>query len=281
MSNSKRIAIIGGAASGVATFDQIISQAIQSRKQNSIHEVVILEKGDQFARGLAYSTASNSHILNMANNTMSLRPNEPNHFANYLESNDNLSEEDRKRNGFARRNTFGEYLQKHLLTLLHKAATHNIQVSIKPHSDVSDIQFTDGAYNLSISGKERQSFDKIFLCVGNQPAVTLSEFKGKAGYHGLPYDIETITQDISANEDIILIGSGLTAIDSYLALRETGHSGKMTFISRQGVLPKARGHIEPYDLKFLSVGNISKLSNAGENTSQHKCSGNGNLIFTV
>lgn len=254
----KRIAIIGGAASGVAVLDQILMQTLQSEKQRSINEIVVFEKGEQFARGLAYSTSSDSHILNMANSTMSLRPDEPEHFTNFLQGTGNENGQ-----GFAQRKAFGAYIQKHFLTTLQKAAAHGIKVSVKSHSEVTDVQQSEGVYHLSVAGKERQSFDKLFLCVGNLAAVTLSEFNGKAGYHGLPYDIACITKGIPAQEDITLIGSGLTAIDTYLALREAGHEGKITFVSRQGILPKVRGDSEPYQLKHLSPENLSDLSRGG------------------
>lgn len=264
MFNSKRIAIIGGAASGVAVLDQIILQSIQSGKQSSIGEIVILEKESQFARGLAYSTQSNSHILNMANNSMSLRPNEPNHFIDYLAEIPSLNDEEKKVTGFARRNLFGEYIQKNLLSAIHSAAAHNIRVSIKPHSKIVDMKVSDGVYNLSVNEKERQSFDKIFFCLGNQPSSALSEFENTNGYYPKPYEVESITATTPKDEDITLVGSGLTAIDTYLALREAGHTGHIKFISRQGILPKVRGNYKPYDLQFLSENNIKKLTNAGE-----------------
>lgn len=256
---AKRIAIIGGAASGVAVLDQLILKATQAGKQSSIQEIVVFEKGDQFARGLAYGTKSDSHILNMANNTMSLRPDDPDHFSSYL--NDH---EEESSNGFVKRSVFGNYIQKHFLATLHRAAAHGVKVSVKPHSEVTDVQQSDGIYHLSVSGKERQSFDKVFLCMGNLPAVTLGEFNGKAGYHGLPYDIGAITKDIAADQDIVLIGSGLTAIDAYLALREAGHEGKIRFVSRQGILPKVRGNAQPYVLKHLSPDNLATLTNHGD-----------------
>ena len=132
---AKRIAIIGGAASGVAVLDQLILKATKAGKQSGIQEIIVFEKGDQFARGLAYSTSSDSHILNMANDTMSLRPDDPEHFSAYLNAN-----EEKSSNGFAKRSVFGGYIQKHFLTTLHKAAAHGVKVSVKPHSEVTDVQ---------------------------------------------------------------------------------------------------------------------------------------------
>lgn len=222
-------------------------------------EITIFEKSDQFGHGLAYGTSSDSHILNMANNTMSLHPGEPEQFTNYLKNN----EKDDGRN-FAMRKVFGGYLQKHFLTVLQVADAHGITVSTRPNSEVTDIQLSSGEYRICVSGEESSNFDQLFLCIGNQPNTTFSEYNGCAGFYSEPYNINKIIKNIPRNEGIAIIGSGLTAIDTYLGLREAGHKGKITFVSRHGILPKVRGKTRPYDLRYLSPTSIDQLTNHGE-----------------
>lgn len=256
---NQRIAIIGGAASGVALLDQLVLHAINSQKKESIAEIAIYEKGNQFGLGLAYGTSSDSHILNMANNTMSLRPGEPDQFKNYLQNND-INDG----TNFAKRKVFGNYLQNHFSSVLRAVDANGITVYARSNLEVTDIQQINGGYQVNAPGEEPSNYDKIFLCIGNQPNTVLSEYEGCRGFYSEPYKIDEISKNIPRNEDIVIIGSGLTAIDTYLGLRESGHNGKITFVSRHGILPKVRGKARPYTLRYLSPRNIDTLTNRGE-----------------
>jgi uncharacterized NAD(P)/FAD-binding protein YdhS len=49
--------------------------------------------------------------------------------------------------------------------------------------------------------------------------------------------------DVKKDEDVLILGSGLTAIDVVIDLKDRGHKGKIHLLSRHGILPQP--HVEP------------------------------------
>jgi hydroxyacylglutathione hydrolase len=79
--------------------------------------------------------------------------------------------------------------------------------------------------------------DKVVLATGNFEPAALPHCEPaweNATYENLPEDAP-----------VTLIGMGLTAIDVLLRLRERGHSGTVTAISRHGVFPERHAGYQP------------------------------------
>src|SRR5271165_1981632 len=80
---SEVIAIIGGGFCGTMVAFHLARLA----RPNSLR-VVLIEKGPQFARGLAYGTSCDRHLLNVPAGLMSALPEEPSHFLDWLKTKD-------------------------------------------------------------------------------------------------------------------------------------------------------------------------------------------------
>jgi len=52
--------------------------------------------------------------------------------------------------------------------------------------------------------------------------------------------------ELSADSEIVIIGTGLTMIDTVLTLKSRGYKGTITAISRGGLIPAAHAHAKPY-----------------------------------
>src|SRR5581483_5967542 len=50
-----------------------------------------------------------------------------------------------------------------------------------------------------------------------------------------------LPEGLRPQDDLIVVGTGLTAIDLLLSLRAAGHRGKATALSRHGLLPRPHG----------------------------------------
>lgn len=244
-----KIAIIGGGASAVCSLDQIIEQAVAGNKQSAITEISIFEKGDKFARGLAYDT---ENILNMRNETMYVRPGEPSAYRAFA------LKAGMSAQGYAERRFFGSYLDEHFTTVLKKAQEYGIPVILRNRSEVTDLDRNAGRFMLQVNGDAEYTYDKVLLCTGNQNPVYGRALIGTPGYFHKSYDVESIAAAIPKDQDVLLLGSGLASIDAFLSLQKRGYSGKITFASRNGILPKVRTLCEPYTLKYLSADNLLK-----------------------
>jgi uncharacterized NAD(P)/FAD-binding protein YdhS len=97
----KTIAIIGGGVSGALTAYHLMQKQVQAR-------VVVIESRPELGLGLAYSTPSLRHLLNVSAGKISALPSEPDHFLNWLRANHDASA---TAETFAPRAIFGRYVQ--------------------------------------------------------------------------------------------------------------------------------------------------------------------------
>src|SRR6202166_2017665 len=116
----KTIAIIGGGVSGALTAFHLIRQGTRAR-------IVVIDPRPQLGLGLAYSTPSLRHLLNVPSGKISALPDQPDHFLNWLrEHHDPVATE----KTFAPRAVFGRYIQSLL------ASTSPIEQEIAAVVDV-------------------------------------------------------------------------------------------------------------------------------------------------
>jgi uncharacterized NAD(P)/FAD-binding protein YdhS len=103
---SKTIVIVGGGLSGALVAIQLLQRASPPLR------VVVIEPRAEVGRGIAYSTVSAAHLLNVRAGNMSIFPEQPEDFLNYLRTIEslNLSSTD-----FAQRQRFGTYVSERLV----------------------------------------------------------------------------------------------------------------------------------------------------------------------
>jgi uncharacterized NAD(P)/FAD-binding protein YdhS len=83
------------------------------------------------------------------------------------------------------------------------------------------------------------SADHIILALGHAPiANPLARWAPVPQRVMNGYDWQAITTQINSADDIIIIGSGLTMVDTIVALQNHGHQGNITAFSRHGHLPQ-------------------------------------------
>jgi uncharacterized NAD(P)/FAD-binding protein YdhS len=196
--------------------------------------VVLFEKGPRFARGLAYGTRCDRHLLNVPAGSMSALPDEPSHFLDWLRARDSSADAAT----FAPRQVYGDYLQE----LLDSTALH-AKVPIElVHDEVVDLQAgcdRDARLWLRTARGRLVVADRVVLAMGNAPPqdpAGLEHLTAVRGYAADPWD-PRLLEGLGVDEPIALIGSGLTAIDIVVAAHARGHRGVIHAISRHGLLP--------------------------------------------
>lgn len=181
----------------------------------------------------------------MRSETMSVYAKEPTHF---------LKTNEKYLHNYPSRHVFGEYLKKCFKNAKELAQKAKFElVIIKDEAiDVSDnvnskkTIFTKNC-NLEV--------DFVFIAIGNIPSNNFKIFKQNPNYFKNPYE-KNVYKKIPLHEDVIIIGSSLTSVDTILALRSSGHHGDIFVISRNGLIPKVQNSIPDYKnikLKFLNM----------------------------
>ncbi len=212
----RKAAIIGGGFSGAMLAVRLAEQGIAS---------ALIDRGGRFGPGLAYSTSLDAHVLNVRANRMSAVDGRPDDFVRWLEINhpDRADPE-----GFAPRRLYGLYLQDRLAAA---EAAHPGRIERLTGEAVA---VEGGAVRLA-DGR-RVEADAVVLASGN-PAPTVAG--GRGGRVVADPWATGALDSIGAEDDVVILGTGLTMIDMALGLLDRGWRGRATALSRRGLAPRA------------------------------------------
>jgi len=215
-----RVAVVGGGAAGAL-------QALHL-KQAGIADITLIERSRAPGRGVAYSTTRPEHLLNVPARRMSALAADPDHFTRWFADRAGGGEED-----FAPRMLYGDYLAG----LLAEAAVETVRGEA--------IDLADGA--VVLAGGGRIEAEVTILAPGNLKPATPPGIDPEA-LGPLWIDdpwAEGIADGLGAGDVVLLIGTGLTAVDAALTLEAAGFAGRIVALSRRGLVPRAHGPREP------------------------------------
>ena len=178
-------------------------------------------------RGLAYSTAWDQHLLNVRAARMSAFGSEPSHFLEWLRAN---GQPDATADSFAPRKVFGSYIQSILESAVRSAPAHRFR-----HHASRAVRLVHNRTKaqVALENGERIATDRVVLATGNPAPRPLEPATGC--YFNSPWDAGALT-GLDPKASVLLIGSGLTAVDAFLALEAQGHRGTIYGLSRRGKL---------------------------------------------
>ncbi len=255
----KSVAIIGSGASGTILASQIVENAHDGSGQE--FTVYLIEKGDDFGPGLAYSTPLSSHILNMRADTLGVMNNDPLDFSKWFERQcPGLLEADPGLDNvnYPPRHIYGTYIKHILDSAIHRAASSACSIHLVK-AEAVDLDLKESGFQVKTADGKVIDADKVVLAPGNFPASSFEDLNGTKGYIPYPWPVSRITDSIPKDVPVCILGSGLSAIDTFFTLTANDHRGNITFISRQGVLPKVQGVPSDYDLKYLNNDHVNKI----------------------
>jgi hydroxyacylglutathione hydrolase len=228
--------IVGGGASGTLTAYHLARSTARAR-------IVLVEPGPRLGLGLAYATPSLRHLLNVPAGRISALPDQPLHFLHWAREHYDaaMTETD-----FAPRAVYGRYIQSLL------AATAGIE---HVRAEAVDCRVQGRHATVILSDGRRLTADAVILATGNFDPAPLRGVDEKAAQSGA-YQHSAFGQEayrgLNTDAPVALIGTGLTAVDVILRLRETGHRGTITAISRHGIFPHRHAAYEPLERCVVS-----------------------------
>jgi uncharacterized NAD(P)/FAD-binding protein YdhS len=225
----KTIAIIGGGVSGTLTAFHLVRRGTAAR-------VILIDQRPDFGLGLAYSTPSLRHLLNVPAGKISALPDQPDHFLNWLRENHDATATEKT---FAPRAVFGRYIQSLLVS------TSPIEQEM---ATVVDLRRHDSGAVLTLDNGCDLRADLVVLATGNFDPASLpgiTEAASDSGrYRHDAWAAETYA-GLDPDAPVALVGTGLTAVDVGLRLRELGHRGRIIALSRHGIFPNRHDDYTP------------------------------------
>lgn len=229
----RTIAIIGAGFSGT-----MVAVHLLRLSRSEPLNIVLVERTGRFTAGVAYGTTCASHLLNVPAGRMSAFEDAPDHFLNWAKSQDATI----KGGTFVPRPLYGKYLANLLNET--EAAANDCQLLRVPGEAQSIASTESDQLTIDLGGGGLVRADQVVLAIGNfppaNPPVDDPTFYSSKRYARDPWAADTLT--VSADQAVLLIGTGLTMLDMALALRDRGHRGAIHAISRRGLMPQPHRH---------------------------------------
>lgn len=263
-----KIAIVGAGFSGVS-----LAANLYRLSQIPI-EIILFDKTGHFGVGDAYRTPFSFHLLNVRAKDMSAFEDEPLHFVNWLKSKQfELTIEEPLEEQFVPRVLYRQYLSD---LLAQMQGDEMRRLNLEPYA-VLDAHPIGNKIEVTTTGPKKFKVDKLVLAFGNNPPNKLPfEIDQTVKCFSNPWDYLAPTQ-IAKQAPVLIVGTGLSMIDTVLTLYHHHHQGKIYAVSRHGLLPLA--HVKddhsiklpgplPKELKALTTylrGMVRKHEESGGN----------------
>lgn len=231
---NQTIAIIGAGFSGVMVAVHLLKNAYHPLT------VYLIERRRLMGEGVAYSSISDSHLLNVPAEKMSAFADEPDHFLNWL--NHHFPEQEISGKAFVPRNFYSQYL-RFILQKAEQQASSQVKLE-RINDEAIALKKNINQVKINLKSGQQLTVDQVVLALGNFPRDQ-SLFAPSSRYISSAWSQQKLPSSY-LNDPILLIGSGLTAVDQIAELIEQGYQGKIYAISRRGLLPQPHQTVEVY-----------------------------------
>jgi uncharacterized NAD(P)/FAD-binding protein YdhS len=228
----RRVAIIGGGAAAAT----VISELLDRPSAQPLHLDWYTGAGT-VARGVAYGTTSERHLLNVRAASMSMFTGKPRGFLEFAQRGDSsIAGTD-----FLPRRLYGDYLAAEVKRTLEQAAKAGHDVQVTPFEVDALVPENEGV--TVIQGDESRRVDAAILAIGSLPPQPLigvgDDVLASGNYIVDPWQFMANVKPDATTREIVIVGMGLTAADVLLELSAQWPNARFTAISRHGKLPEA------------------------------------------
>lgn len=220
------VVIIGGGASGTLVAAHLLGG------DGPPAVLALVEANLPVAEGVAYATRCPEHLLNVRAGGMSALEDRPGDFVDFLQRQPGLADGDRGAlaSRFMPRMAYARYLSALLDSRPGQERLHRIgdrAVDVVPFA---------GGFEVELASGRRLQAPAVVLAMGNRPArLPLAGISAEVAAIEA-WDYPAVAA-IAPDADVCILGAGLSMVDVVLTLRAKGHRGRITSLSRRGLLP--------------------------------------------
>ncbi|BCG77349.1 FAD/NAD(P)-binding protein [Mesorhizobium sp. 113-3-3] len=238
------IIIVGGGASGVVMAAHLL------KSSNPDLRVTLIEKRPHFGQGIAYSTLLSAHVLNVSAAGMSAYADDPGNFWRWLQGRGLVDPEQTPQIPFyAPRSLYARYLGELLDELEAREQPsgrlrliHEESLSITPTASGVEVALANGT-----------------SVVAHLAILATGHDEQPAQGHAIRMGSEADTA-LDPESPVLVLGTGLSMVDAFLALEQRGHTGQIIAVSRRGLLPSPHRKGNPIKLDVADIPLGTQLS---------------------
>jgi uncharacterized NAD(P)/FAD-binding protein YdhS len=230
-----RVAILGFGFSGLMVVANLVRCATRPL------DIYIIDP-NVTGLGIAYGTTHRGHVLNVPAGRMGAFADDVGGFHAWLHTQPDhrhFTQAD-----FVPRAIYGQYLQSIWRDAQAMAAQKKLHLKLVAAS-ATQVSAGDGLAVRTERG-DHIAVDAAVLATGHEMQPILPLFPSKNIIQN-PWAADALAAAKKWPSPVVLMGSGLTAIDVMLSLRAAGYAGDVVMLSRHGLLPQPHAPMrEPY-----------------------------------
>lgn len=229
------VVIVGGGASGALT-------ALHLLRADPTIGVTVVEPSGRVGVGIAYGTTDARHLLNVRAGNMSAFPDDPGDLLAWAqETGRDLAAAD-----FLPRRSYADYLADRL------AAVAGDRLAVRATA-VTDVEPVAGGFRVVGADGTSTHAPTVVLAHGNDAPPPLAV--GGVQLSAARWHVEDPWRPrwcdrLGPEATVVLVGSGLTAIDTAISVLDAAPRRRVVMVSRHGLLP--RPHIECQCVAWVS-----------------------------
>lgn len=228
------IALVGGGAASTAFLWSLVKK-ISADPLAQAPEVLVFEPASPCGPGVAYREDVEVALLNRPVSAMSVDYADRGHFRRWLGEHEPQVDRDAV---FAPRASFGRYLADTFRSAC--ADLRNMGGAVRVLRETVHEVRPAGGQRAIVTAEGAYGVDDVVMCVGALPARDVCGLGDFAGYVHHPYPVQQLVETVPDGADVLVLGTGLTAVDVALALGRRRRPVHVTLASRTGALPDVR-----------------------------------------
>ncbi|WP_175103151.1 FAD/NAD(P)-binding protein [Pararobbsia alpina] len=243
----KTIVIVGAGFSGTALAVNLLRSGHAKTPR-----VILINRSGRMARGVAYGTNDSRHLLNVPAGNMSLLPDQPDGFVEYCRRVDpSITPK-----SFVSREIYGNYLEQSLTDVeCRNSSGSGLTRVVGEVVRIESMVMADSQQTAAIHLRDGNTLhaDHVVLACGNfapaSPPLEDSSFYSSKRYIRDPWQSGALAT-IPTHEKVLLIGTGLTAVDVALRFAGENPSRLCYAVSRRGLMPQAHRSMDKAPVQF-------------------------------
>ena len=227
----QNIAIVGGGVAGISVAIQLIRQAKAGTA------LTVFDHSGRFGRGLAYQQRQVAHLLNVPAGKMSLDPKTPDDFLSWLIQQPAFAADEPAvlAQAYLPRALFGDYVTERWSQALASATQRGVHVQLCPQT-VTALDLRDGkAPRLQVDCNWQVCAALVLACGNELPRhpPALAQLTQHPAYVQNPWS-DTWLSKLRPDSKVLVLGNGLTMVDTLLSLRAAGLKSTVLSVSPHG-----------------------------------------------